>query len=165
MGREVRMVPPEWKHPKNERGFIPLLDGSFEADDREWDKGWRKWQEGYRENYGDGPKWVEHDGGTFTEWHGSRPSPDDYMPEWTEDEATHLMMYETVSEGTPISPAFATPEELAKWLTDNNASAFGGHGASYDGWLRVAKGGFAPSLVMGGGVMVSGVDGLPREDT
>ena len=28
MGREVRMVPKGWKHPKNEKGnFIPLMGG------------------------------------------------------------------------------------------------------------------------------------------
>jgi len=49
------------------------------------------------------------------------------------------MMYETCTEGTPISPAFATPEELARWLADNEASAFGGMTASYEGWLRTIK--------------------------
>ena len=57
------------------------------------------------------------------------------------------MMYEDTSEGTPISPAFQTPEELAHWLADTNASAFGNDGASYEAWLRIARGGWAPSMV------------------
>jgi hypothetical protein len=67
-------------------------------------------------------------------------------------------MWENTSEGSPISPPFATPEELAHWLTENNASAFGEQGASYAGWLRVCKGGWAPSMVIQSGVMTSGVD-------
>lgn len=67
--------------------------------------------------------------------------------------------------GTPISPAFETPEELARWLVDNNASAFAGETASYEGWLRICKGGFAPSAVLtvrpeGGGTIQNGVDAL-----
>jgi hypothetical protein len=56
--------------------------------------------------------------------------------------------------------AAVTPEELARWLTDTNASAFGGEGASYEGWLRVARGGFAPSAVIADGKMQSGVEAL-----
>ena len=83
------------------------------------------------------------------------------MPRWTDAERTHLMMYEDTSEGTPISPAFETPEELARWLVDNKASAFGGDTASYEGWLRVAQGGFACSAVYSPATgLVSGVDAL-----
>lgn len=96
-------------------------------------------------------------------------TPDQCMPDWPDDAATHYMMYEDTTEGTPISPAFATPEELARWLTDNNASAFARQTATYEGWLRVAKGGFAPSMVMtipedgSPGTMQSGVDALRNE--
>ena len=85
---------------------------------------------------------------TYEQYRGQRPHRDDYMPNWPVDQRTHLMMYEDTSEGTPLSPAFKTPEELAQWLADTNASAFGSEGASYEAWLRVARGGWAPSLVM-----------------
>jgi len=78
-----------------------------------------------------------------------------------DQERTHLVMYETCSEGTPISPAFATPEELAQWLFDNEASAFGSRKGTYEGWLRVAKGGYAPSAVLTDKKgLQSGVDAL-----
>ena len=96
------------------------------------------------------------------DWFGQAPDQNNYMPDWPQEERTHYMMYEDTSEGTPISPAFETPEELAQWLVDNNASAFGSSTASYEGWLRVAKGGFACSMVIHGGVIESGVDGLSR---
>ena len=93
------------------------------------------------------------------EWCGC-PNKEDFMPDWPAEQCTHLMMYEDTSEGTPISPAFATPEELARWLTDNGASAFGSSTGSYEGWLRVAKGGWAPSMVATSEGITSGVDAL-----
>lgn len=74
-----------------------------------------------------------------------------------------FQMWETTSEGSPISPVFGTPENLARWLADNGASSFGDATASYESWLAVAKGGFAPSAVMVEGVgMMSGVEAVGR---
>jgi putative sterol carrier protein len=75
----------------------------------------------------------------------------DIMPEWTAEEATHFMMYETCSEGTPISPAFSTIEELAHYLADNGISAFGSQTADYDHWLKICKGQVVP-VSLGGGI-------------
>lgn len=142
MGREVRMVPPDWQHPKDEARpdqFKPLLDGLFAESLAEWQLGNAKWAEGLVSDYNGNwkPKDADIHSETYEEYSGCRPSEADYMPAFAEGSATHLMMYETCSEGTPISPAFATPEELAHWLADTNASAFGDCGASYEGWLRV----------------------------
>ena len=97
--------------------------------------------------------WDEEDGDPQFE-------ESELMPDWTSEQATHYQMYEDTTEGTPISPVFATPEELATWLVENNASAFAGQTATYDGWLRVAQGGSAPSAVFGSQGLQSGVDGL-----
>ena len=70
------------------------------------------------------------------------------------------MMYEDTTEGTPISPAFATPEELARWLADTGASAFGDSTATYEQWLHVCKGGWAPSAVIDINGMRSGVEAM-----
>jgi hypothetical protein len=173
MGREVRRVPKDWQHPQKERDFshpavkpayIPLLAGSFEQDAREWQDGLALWLTGFRRDFKDEADTVpippDHrlDVWGWIQWSGGQPQLEDYMPDWPEAERTHLMMYEDTSEGTPISPAFETPEELARWLTDNGASAFGGQTASYEGWLAVCRGAWAPSAVMRGGQMVSGVD-------
>jgi hypothetical protein len=82
------------------------------------------------------------------EYWGGGPYTHNYMPEWAKDEATHYMMYETCTEGTPISPAFATKEELAHWLADTGASAFGKRVASYEAWLNTIEAGYAPSAVL-----------------
>lgn len=58
-------------------------------------------------------------------------------------------MWETVTEGSPISPVFATPEELGRWLADNHASAFGNIEATYENWLAmIMKSGWSPSAVI-----------------
>ena len=46
-----------------------------------------------------------------------RPDPDCYMPVWAPAEATGWVLYETVSEGTPVTPVFATPDELVEHLS------------------------------------------------
>ena len=146
MGREVRRVPADWQHPKNEYDrYKPLYPGErYKAN-----------AEGFLEK-------ANAEGlQEAIDWYGQAPDQNDYMPDWPASERTHLMMYEDTSEGTPISPAFATPEELARWLADTGASSLGSNTASYEGWLRVAKGGWAPSAVsIGGGPLVSGVDAL-----
>lgn len=165
MGREIRMVPKGWQHPKGDEGrYIPLLKGSFAHADAEWNDGHAAWQRGEVENYTPGEsKWRPKpasalDCASYTEWSGERPSPDDYMPNFPEGTATMLMMYEDTSEGTPISPAFETPEELAHWLADTGASAFGGMTATYEQWLSTCKSGWAVSAVLQNGHMMSGVE-------
>ncbi len=169
MGREVRMVPPDWQHPTHfvkgwrsenpELRFRPLHNASFAKRLAEWEEEKAAWERGEVRDYATNdwkPKNGD-EGDSLEEYYGRRPEAVEYMPDFPAGTATHLMMYETTSEGTPISPAFATPEELARWLADNNASAFGGTGASYEQWLNVARGGWAPSMVMSAAGPQSGV--------
>ena len=162
MGREVRKVPADWKHPVNPSTgkHKPLFDGSSFAELlAQWNEENAKWSRGEFPDYA-----TEEDKKmSYSEWNGDQPKACDYMPQWTDAERTHFMMYEDTSEGTPISPAFATPEELARWLVNNNASAFAYSPGSYEGWLRVAKGGFAMSMVIANGKITSGVDAFNAE--
>lgn len=164
MSRKVRRVPANWEHPKNEEGnFIPLLGGSFKKRAAEWDEEAAQWAKGFYRLFGDKWKPKEPDKtGTFEEWDGPRPEEHGYMPEWPEAARTHFQMYETTTEGTPISPVMETPEALARWLFDNEASACGSVGATYEQWLAMIKGsGWAPDMVsMPGKRFVSGVEGL-----
>jgi hypothetical protein len=164
MGREVRKVPANWQHPKGSNGkFIPLYGRSFIKALAEWEKGYQKWQEGLRENFtNDGMQWVPKKDDelnmSYEKWSGPRPEKDDYMPDWEDSERTHIQMYENTSEGTPISPVMDTPENLARWLVDNNASAFGNMTATYGQWLGTIKAGFAVSMIMTENVLMSGVE-------
>lgn len=162
MGREVRRVPSGWVHPEGRS----LHDG-FGKSLEKWKEQKRQWDAGMREDWG---KWdPEHPdvrywkarsedelGMPFEEWWGEEPNPADYMPDWPESERTHYQLYETTSEGSPISPVMDSPESLARWLTDNNASAFANMGATYDQWLRVCGG--TPS----GGLLVDMSNGTMR---
>ena len=139
MSREVRRVSQDWRHPKDERGhFIPMHE-TFPYNQAEIEEGLRDgWLEGNPPYY------------NFA-----------VMPQWNEIEKTHYQMYETVSEGTPISPIMESPEMLARWLTDNKASASGRMTANYEQWLTVCKGGYAPSMVyIPGRGLISGVEAL-----
>lgn len=148
MGREVRRVPATWVHPRDDRGsYVPMYEGEkYERSRDEWIE--KLNTEGMQ---------------AAIDWCGNPPDINHYMPNWPESERTHYMMYEDTSEGTPISPAFATPEELARWLADTGASSFGSSTASYDAWLRIAQGGWAPSMVVIGGAVYDGVSApLPK---
>ena len=161
MGREVRRVPANWNHPKKANGdFIPLLDYSYTKASNEWEEGFVNWQKGLTVDYEGGWKPLEDNmkSMSYYEYNGDRPDKSDYMPEWSESEKTHLQMYETCTEGTPISPVMDCPIKLAQWLVDNNASAFGNSTASYDAWLATISRGFAISMVVCGGEVMSGVE-------
>lgn len=141
MSRELRMVPKDWEHPKREDGrYTPLFDG------------YRAALQGFEDA-------IKEKGlADAIDYYGGGPMSEDYMPDWPDAERTHYMMYETTSEGTPISPAFETPEELARWLADNEASAFSNDTATYEQWLRMIRGpGWAPSAFYDGESLKPGV--------
>lgn len=89
----TRKVPPNWRHPidPDTGEFIGLFDHADYAEHiREW----------------------EVDGAIPDE----KPALAEYMPQWPPEVATHFMLYETVTEGTPVSPTFATSEDLTAWV-------------------------------------------------
>ena len=151
MGREVRMVNPYWLHPVEWKldyhtsqpilQFRPL-QSDYLAAASDWDEGAVKWDEGLIWDYFNYPTkaWKPkqgHEPYSYTSWAGPRPVEDNYMPVFPKGTATCLCMYENTTEGTPISPAFATAEELARWLVDNSISAGGGWPGSFDYWMDI----------------------------
>lgn len=84
----------------------------------------------------------------------------DRAEKWEQEEppaGDGWQLWETVSEGSPVSPVFASPEELARWLTDSGEN----DGMTFDRWLKFITGpGWAPSLVSGDGGVVSGVEAV-----
>lgn len=136
MGREVRRVPKDWQHPKGKSLFRVQDVSKLQA---EWDFARDQWNRGLTDDWNGG--WKPH---TYTEpyedYAGRRPCEEDYMPQWSDDQCTHYQMYETTSEGSPISPVMETAEALAQWLADNGASIFGYSTATYETWLRIIVG-------------------------
>ena len=139
MGREVRRVPENWEHPKDDAGsYIPLIGASFSDDIEEWKEGRKKY----------------------------KPVERRYMPDWPEEERTHYQMYETCTEGTPISPTMAGSKELAQWLADTGASAFAFTTATYEQWLAtVNRGGAVSAVISSGRGLESGVVAAAREES
>ena len=89
--------------------------------------------------------------------HG-KPDPKFYMQQFPEKEKTHFMMFEDCSEGTPISPAFATKEDLARWLTDSKTSAMGESTATYEQWLKMINQEWCMSGMIINGKILNGVE-------
>jgi len=90
-----------------------MHDETFEHAAKEWKDGFAKWEGGERPEYCD-PDDAKLE---FWEWEGGPPDREYYRP-WKDEEATWFQVWETVSEGTPVTPPFATREELAAHLAE-----------------------------------------------
>ncbi len=136
---EVRRVPPDWEHPRDKVGrVLPLFDGLERATEG-WDLGARMWEKGLILRYGD---WISRPSDaywkemTYEDWAGgTRPDTKDYLPVFPAGSATHYMCYENITEGTPISPAFASLDELARWLAQAGPETTLGRRATHKQWL------------------------------
>lgn len=68
-------------------------------------------------------------------------------------------IWETVSEGSPISPVFATPGELAHYMAKAESGVT--TGISYDNWFKFITGpGWALTFIAVNGTMKTGVEAV-----
>lgn len=143
MGREIRMVPKDWEHPKEYKGrdigerFKPMfegIDGAYRQRADEWVKGCIKWTNG------DDPDKVNSECEYYWEWDSMPPSPEDYMPDFG-DKATHFMLYESTTEGTPDSPAFETLDKLYEYA-EVHCTTFASYKATKEEWKNMLERGF-----------------------
>lgn len=170
MGREIRRVPPNWEHPRwteEDARRCELIGQLRPCDDIDYPTACAKWKEQFAEWENKGPIRRMKDG---TLWKGefweSYPTPDEdtCRPVFTE-EPTWWQVYETVSEGTPISPAFATKEELIEYLVENGDEWAQRRGTSPPSRAAVeafVEGGWAPSMLVNTerGVIAEGIDAM-----
>ena len=117
MGREIRRVPPNWEHPKAENGnYMVMHDHDFDTAFQEWIAGYELWKKGgHPEQLDDPERYTDCE---YWEWEGNPPNPDYCRPAFKE-EPTWYQVYETVSEGTPVTPPFETKEELVDYLVEH----------------------------------------------
>jgi hypothetical protein len=166
MGREIRRVPANWDHPKQERypdRFQPMFDETFETAAKNWKESFAEWESGVR------PSYCSEDSATleYWEWDGTPPDREYYRP-WKDEEATWYQAWETVSEGTPVSPPFETQAELVDYLTANGDfwdQKRGDKPLSREAYEKFVNGGWAPSLMMIGGKVMSGVEAMAIDET
>jgi len=64
-------------------------------------------------------------------------SPRVEPPKSYNDEENGFQIWQDVSEGSPVSPVFKKPEDLAKWMVENDESVT--KGTSYNAWLKMIK--------------------------
>ena len=102
---------------------------------------------------GEGSLWSSEEAKLAAEsWEPTEPPPGEGWQLW-----------ETVSEGSPVSPVFATAEELATWLAgpDSSEADSINRGTTREQWLKFLQGpGWAPSMMSMGGTLVGGVQGV-----
>lgn len=122
MPKEIRRVPPDWEHPRYTKDDAPkpedvgryraLFDQDYDAAAEAWIQNLDKWR---RDRTASGPDTSSE---SRYYWEDQPPPvPTDYRRrKWTSTDATHYQAYETVSLGTPLTPHFATTDELIDYL-------------------------------------------------
>jgi len=155
MGREIRKVTPNYEHPKDDSGQYKPLFSDFEESLAEFEDYMKK--NGLRDAIG---------------YFGGSPSPEDYMlVEYNKDdglyygakdeERTWLQVFETVSEGSPVSPPFETVENLIEYLVEKGdfwCQSRGNNPPPRESVEAFVNSGWAPSAIMANGVIKLGID-------
>lgn len=122
MGRELRRVPADWQHPKDDRGdWLPMHEW-FGCDEETIAQGLEEgWLDASLPHYG---------------------CP--LMPQWPFSERTHVQYYESTTEGTPLSPVLPTVEELAAWCLEDakRPGSYLLRGLSLEDWTTYLRGEF-----------------------
>ena len=158
MGREIRRVPPDWEHPRHKSSracpcddiqrcrageYMPTFDQDYESAANEWLANFKTFMREHKNGLGKYGYFWEED---------SPPARSSYRErKWTDEEATAYQVYETVSEGCPVTPVFKTTEELIQHLVTYGDEWDQKRGAG--GWSEAAarkfvEHGSAPSLLV-----------------
>lgn len=146
MGREIRRVPPNWEHPRytadnardrrNIGQYISMYDKDYDTAAQEWLAELAAFKPDEHNKY-------------YWEYAGNPPDEESYRPKFTA-EPTWYQAYETVSEGSPVTPPFATQAELVDYLVNIGEMA----GTQYCRKLSrpaaeaFVSGGWAPSMIV-----------------
>ena len=149
MGREIRMVPPNWEHPKENGNYQPMHDKDYITATKEWKEGYKLWEKGEHPSQ-DGYEYWEYD---------YPPDPKTHRPKFSNP--TWFQVYETVSEGTPVTPPFATKAALVDYLVENGD--FWDKSRGDGGWKRANAEKFVSSGWSPSGMIMAGAVSTPRD--
>jgi len=122
MSREIRRVPKNWQHPKDESTgrYKPLFDNDYDTAAANWIADLIAWENNVEVFPSDGKpidktlRFARY----FWEYAGNPPDADYYRAEPWAEPPTCYQVYETVSEGTPVSPVFETLDAMVFWLVN-----------------------------------------------
>jgi hypothetical protein len=146
LSREVRRVPLDYEPPRNSHGHVqPVFDRFYVDALREWEEEKRRWDAGERPDYFRPEQYPN--GIPFEDYHGEMPDPAYYYPgeRWPRGAVLGIRMYESVTEGTPISIAHPDTPEGRRTMARELAFHGGGgiaDGMTFDDWMRVIDGAY-----------------------
>lgn len=143
MSREIRRVPPDWEHPRYTADtvfghhkigdYLRLHNARYVDRAREYLKNYDLWIAGQHPDQAGADPTDLH---ALHEEVGYPPDPNYYREdEWTDAEATAYQIYETVSEGTPVSPVFPTQADMRAWLLTQGYTERAADGFIQLGWV------------------------------
>lgn len=90
--RDVRRVPADWKHPTGPNEYSADTTGAKEL------------------------HFLPYD---LMKLRGHDVLPDECMPRWSREEATHIQLYFNGYAGIPLSPVFELEADLAEWIASH----------------------------------------------
>lgn len=163
MGREIRSAPLDWQHPKESKFDITtrqMVEQYHPLYDRDAETAWVEWLQEFEEfkdsheltriinDYPDDGYSHDEPYRSFCAWSGKPPDPKYYRPKWPEDAVMGFAVYETVTEGTPVTPTFATKEELIDYLATSGTYWDDGKPWPREAAERFVETEWAPSMVL-----------------
>lgn len=143
MGRELRKVPANWEHPKKSDGkWQPMFKSYYLDELNEWLESHNKWLDGTHSDLTGRPE-LKDKYPFYAMWGGDPPDVNYHQTKrYSEEELTHIQLYESTSEGTPLSPVFPASQfdALCEWAAEN-ATTFASFKATKEEWKRMLSDG------------------------
>lgn len=144
MGRKIRKVPANWEHPKKDNGsYQPMREEYYLDVLNEWLDDHNKWLDGTHEDLVKEPE-LKEKYPFYSMWGGNAPEVEYYQTrKYSDEELTHIQLYEDTSEGTPVSPVFAANEfeKLCEYAAEH-CTTFGSFTASKEQWMKMLSDNF-----------------------
>ena len=127
----------------------PCYDIDYDSAAVQWMKELKEWEAGTHPELCDYIKYY---------WEYSSPPDKTTCRPRFEKEPTWFQVYETVSEGTPVTPPFSSKAELVEYLVEYGDDWSGP--VSRQSAMAFVETEWAPSMVISNGVVTVGIESL-----